>query len=331
MFSSRSREVANRLERFSDLKRIPVTGNIGFFRKIKNLYSNILFLLLRPLINRQNAYNKAVYDFNREVLSNLDEDSREIIDIQDKIDDIEDRLKKLEYKIWVSFPSNFDYSKFEDQFRGPEELIKERQKIYLDYINKQKSVLDIGCGRGEFLELLKENGIKAFGIDSNRQMVKRCLDKGLEVEHADAISYLKNYQGSFGNIFLSMIVEHLDFKDIFTIISTAWGKTEKDSVILIETINPNSFYAQSKTYVIDPTHINLVSPETLSYTFQKVGFRDLRIIYKSPVPKEQRLKFMKHQISNKELDKIIRKINDNLKVLDDIIFGNLEYAIMGVK
>lgn len=331
MFSSRSREVANRLERFSDLKRIPVTGNIGFFRKIKNLYSNILFLLLRPLINRQNAYNKAVYDFNREVLSNLDEDSREIIDIQDKIDDIEDRLKKLEYKIWVSFPSNFDYSKFEDQFRGPEELIKERQKIYLDYINKQKSVLDIGCGRGEFLELLKENGIKAFGIDSNRQMVKRCLDKGLEVEYADAISYLKNYQGSFGNIFLSMIVEHLDFKDIFTIISTAWEKMEKDSVILIETINPNSFYAQSKTYVIDPTHINLVSPETLSYTFQKVGFRDLRIIYKSPVPKEQRLKFMKHQISNKELDKIIRKINDNLKVLDDIIFGNLEYAIMGVK
>ena len=331
MFSSRSREVANRLERFSDLKRIPVTGNTGFFRKIKNLYSNILFLLLRPLINRQNAYNKAVYDFNREVLSNLDEDSREIIDIQDKIDDIEDRLKKLEYKIWVSFPSKFDYSKFEDQFRGPEELIKERQKIYLDYINKQKSVLDIGCGRGEFLELLKENGIKAFGIDSNRQMVKRCLDKGLEVEHADAISYLKNYQGSFGNIFLSMIVEHLDFKDIFTIINTAWEKMEKDSVILIETINPNSFYAQSKTYVIDPTHINLVSPETLSYTFQKVGFRDLRIIYKSPVPKEQRLKFMKHQISNKELDKIIRKINDNLKVLDDIIFGNLEYAIMGVK
>src|SRR4030042_4908270 len=105
MFSSRLREVTSRLENFSNLRRIPVTGNIGFFRKIKNLYSNILFLLLRPLINRQNAYNKAVYDFNREVLSNLDEDSREIIDIQDKIDDIEDRLKKLEYKVGVSFPS----------------------------------------------------------------------------------------------------------------------------------------------------------------------------------------------------------------------------------
>src|SRR4030043_1028518 len=99
MFSSRSREVANRLERFSDLKRIPVTGNIGFFRKIKNLYSNILFLFLKPLINRQNAYNKAVYDFNREVLSNLDEVSRKIIDIRDKVDDMEDRLKKLEYKV----------------------------------------------------------------------------------------------------------------------------------------------------------------------------------------------------------------------------------------
>lgn len=331
MFSSRLREVISRLENFSNLRKIPVSDDIGFFRKIKNLYSNILFLFLRPLVNRQNAYNKAVYDFNREVLSNLDEVSRKIIDIRDKVDDIEDRLKKLEYKVWIDFPSNFDYSKFEDQFRGPEKLIKERQKIYLDYINKQKSVLDIGCGRGEFLELLKENGIKAFGIDSNRQMVKRCLDKGLEVEYADAISYLKNYQGSLGNIFLSMIVEHLDFKDIFAIISTAWGKMEKDSVILIETINPNSFYAQSRAYVIDPTHINLVSPETLSYTFQKVGFRNLKIIYKSPVPKEQRLKFIKHQINDKELNKVLRKINNNLEILDDIIFGNLEYVIMGVK
>jgi O-antigen chain-terminating methyltransferase len=331
MFSSRLRKVTSRLENFSNLRKIPVSDDIGFFRKIKYLYSNILFLFLRPLVNRQNAYNKAVYDFNMEVLSNLDEVSRKIIDIRDKVDDIEDRLKKLEYKVWIDFPSNFDYSKFEDQFRGPEELIKERQKIYLDYINKQKSVLDIGCGRGEFLELLKENGIKAFGIDSNRQMVKRCLDKGLEVEYAHAISYLKNYQGSLGNIFLSMIVEHLDFKDIFTIINTAWEKMEKDSVILIETINPNSFYAQSRAYVIDPTHINLVSPETLSYTFQKVGFRNLKIIYKSPVPKEQRLKFIKHQINDKELNKVLRKINTNLEILDDIIFGNLEYVIMGVK
>ena len=331
MFSSRLKDVAGRLEKFSNLKKIPVPGDTGFFRKIKNLYSNILFLFLKPLANRQNSYNKAVYDFNREVLSNLGEVSRKIIDVQDKVDNIEDILKKLEYKVLVDFPSNFDYSKFEDQFRGPEELIKEKQKIYLDHINKQKSVLDIGCGRGEFLELLKENGIKAFGIDSNRQMVKRCLNKGLEVEHADAINYLKNYQGSLGNVFLSMIVEHLDFKDIFAIISTAWGKMEQDSVILIETINPNSFYAQSRAYVIDPTHINLVSPETLSYTFQKVGFRNLKIIYKSPVPKEQRLKFIKHQIDNKELDNVLRKINNNLEVLDDIIFGNLEYVIMGVK
>ncbi|MCJ7727107.1 MAG: hypothetical protein MUO96_00465, partial [Actinobacteria bacterium] len=68
-----------------------------------------------------------------------------------------------------------------------------------------------------------------------------------------------------------------------------------------------------------------------SYTFQKVGFRNLKIIYKSPVPKEQRLKFIKHQINDKELNKVLRKINTNLEILDDIIFGNLEYVIMGVK
>ncbi|GAG80110.1 unnamed protein product, partial [marine sediment metagenome] len=143
----------------------------------------------------------------------LDGVSKDIESIGKEIKDIKSRLDKLEYKIFVDFPPGFDYLKFEDQFRGPEGIVKERQQIYLDYLNKQKSVLDIGCGRGEFLELLRDSGIKAFGVDSSLEMVNRCKGKGLDVEFGDAIEYLDNFKGYLGNVFLSMIVEHLDFKD----------------------------------------------------------------------------------------------------------------------
>ena len=349
MFSNRFKEILSRLEKFSDLRKSPIMGKKSLARKLKNIYSSFLFLILKPLINRQNAYNKAVSDLNNQIIKELDGVNKAVSDLSNQmikeldgvnkdieliskgIKNIKSKLDRLEYKIFVGFPPGFDYSKFEDQFRGPEGIVKERQQIYLGYLNKQKSVLDIGCGRGEFLELLRDSGIKAFGVDSNLEMVNRCKDKGLNVELGDAIEYLDNFKGSLGNVFLSMIVEHLDFKDIYRIIKAAWEKMEKDSVIIIETINPNSFYAQSRAYVIDPTHVNLLSPETLSYTFQKIGFRNLRIIYKSPVPKEQRLKLINEVGKDKELRMVIDKINDDLKLLDGIIFGNLEYAIMGVK
>ncbi len=329
MFEQKVREINSRLAAYKDLGRQKIDG--GFFRKIKNLYSSILFFVLKPLLNYQNAYNRAVYDFTVQSTQHLEQVQKHLSAISGDIETIEKRLKKLEYKVMAGFPEGFDYAQFEDQFRGPEKLVQERQKIYLDYLNKGLEVLDIGCGRGEFLQLLAREGFKARGIDSSPQMVARCKDKGLDVVCADAVSYIKGYGGSLGNVFLSQIVEHMDYKDIYSLVKAAWEKMEREAVILIETINPGSFFAQSRSYVIDPTHVGLVSPETLSYTFQKVGFRNLRIIYKSPVPKSERLSLAYGKFGDSSLDRAISKINNDLKKIDGIIFGNLEYAIMGVK
>jgi len=329
MFKDKVSEITSRLKKYKNLGKIQ--DNRGFFRKLKNLYSSMLFFILKPFINYQNAYNQAMYDYTGQVTTHIGQLEKDISGIRRYIQKLDARLKKLEYKVLVNFPQGFDYSQFEDQFRGPEGLVKERQKIYLDYLNKSLEVLDIGCGRGEFLELLGENGFRAKGIDSSSQMVARCRAKGLDVEQAEAVSYIKQYGGKLGNVFLSQIVEHMDYKDTYTLLKAAWEKMVHEAVILIETINPGSFYAQSRAYVIDPTHVGLVSPETLSYTFQKVGFRNLRIIYKSPVPKAERLNLINENLGDRKLDLVISKINKDLEKIDDIIFGNLEYAIMGVK
>lgn len=329
MFEKKVSEINQRLEKYKSLGTIG--GRNGFIRKIKDVYASFLFFMVKPLVHQQNAYNQALFDFNRQSSLHLEQIDQQLEELAQKLNQVYRSLKQLEYKTQVKFPPDFDYSQFEDQFRGPEGLVAERQKVYLDYLNQKLETLDIGCGRGEFLQLLQGQGFKARGIDSDKQMVERCRQKGLEVEQAEAVSYIERYPGKLGNIFLSQIVEHMDYKDIYKVIKTCWEKMEPEAVILIETINPNSFYAQSRAYVIDPTHVSLVSPETISYTYQKVGFRNLKLIYKSPVPQEQRLSLIEEKTGDKKIDGIISDLNKDLAKIDDIMFGNLEYAIMGVK
>ena len=106
----------------------------------------------------------------------------------------------LEHETW----NGRLYAAFEDQFRGGTEDIKSRESFYLPYIrekttpNAKHPVIDIGCGRGEWLELLRENGLSASGVDSNRTMIKRCLELGLNVAEADGVEYLRRLAAAFG-------------------------------------------------------------------------------------------------------------------------------------
>ena len=104
----------------------------------------------------------------------------------------------------------FDYAGFEERFRGSEEEIKERQRIYVPYFEGRNDVLDIGCGRGEFLELMRESGIQARGVDLDLDMILLCRDKGLDVSVDDAFAYLGALpDDSLGGIFAAQVIEHL--------------------------------------------------------------------------------------------------------------------------
>ncbi|RKD32271.1 class I SAM-dependent methyltransferase [Thermohalobacter berrensis] len=225
--------------------------------------------------------------------------------------------------------SLFNYLDFENTFRGSEELIKERFEFYLKYFKDKKNVLDIGCGRGEMLELLKENDINALGIDINEDMVSYCRSKGLKVEKADAIEYLREIEdNSLDGIFIGQVVEHLDFNYLLQLLKLTYQKLSKEGILIIEAPNPMCLYIYSFGFYIDPTHIKPVHPYTVKYILDKVNFRDIEIKLLSPVPENTKLSLINIENIN---DKYIALINENFKKINDILFSYQDYAIIARK
>lgn len=188
---------------------------------------------------------------------------------------------KLRHSL-ANFPK-IDYVAFENKFRGSQELIKKRQSVFLPFFEKCTNVLDIGCGRGEFLELLNEKNIYATGIDIDDGMIEMCREKNLNAIRADVFEFLENLkQDEVNGVFCSQAIEHFSFKEIQWIVYQLGKKLRKDGIVLFETINPRCLPAMQMFYV-DMTHVQPVDPETLLFIARGYGFRHNATIFTSPV------------------------------------------------
>jgi SAM-dependent methyltransferase len=165
------------------------------------------------------------------------------------------------------------YMGFEDYFRGPEHVVRERQRRYLPLLAGHGPVLDVGCGRGELLELLRESGIEGRGIDVDAAMVEHCHRKGLsDVQQVDAITHLKGLpDASLGTVFASHVIEHLAYEDLIRFFSLSLSTLSSGGLLVIETVNPHSPQAL-KHFWIDPTHRHPVFPEVAVAICRLTGF-----------------------------------------------------------
>lgn len=171
------------------------------------------------------------------------------------------------------------YRGFEDIFRGSEEFIRRRQLLYVDVIAERQPVLDVGCGRGEFLDLLKEAGIEARGVDIDEGMVEHCREKGHNVELADANDYLERQaDDSLGAIFAAQVIEHLPYEALVRFFSLAEAKLAPGAVFIAETVNPHSIPAL-KAFWVDPTHRNPIFPEVAAALARLAGFASGLIVF----------------------------------------------------
>ena len=166
-----------------------------------------------------------------------------------------------------------DYVGFQDFFRGSEELIRERQRAYLPLLEGRAPVLDVGCGRGEMLELLGAHGIEAAGIDLDRGMVEHCRAKGLErVEVADAAGYLEAVdRGSLGAVFAAQVIEHLSYSELTRFLRATRTALVAGGRLIVETVNPHAPQAL-KHFWIDPTHQHPLFPEVVIALCRLTGF-----------------------------------------------------------
>ena len=222
----------------------------------------------------------------------------------------------------------YKYLGFEDQFRGSQETIRERLKSYLPYFGGTADVLDVGCGRGEFLDLLKEKGIKARGLDLNHEMVEVCRARGLDVAEGDAVSYLEGQpDASLGGLFAAQVVEHLEPAYLLRFLELAYHKLKPDAPIVLETLNPACWTAFFDSFIRDITHVWPLHPDTLRYLVLASGFSSAHIEYRSPVAPEDRLQPVA-AVPDAAPD-LVEAFNANVEKLNARMFTFLDYAIAG--
>jgi glycosyltransferase involved in cell wall biosynthesis/SAM-dependent methyltransferase len=178
----------------------------------------------------------------------------------------------------VAEPERVDaYRAFEDLFRGSQDLIRGRQAGYVEELRDARWVLDLGCGRGEFLDLLREHGIAGRGVDLNAAMVAICREKGHAVELDDALEHLRGVDDhTIPAIFAAQFVEHLPAAGVVELMQLSATKLEPGGTAIFETVNPHSPSAM-KAFWVDPTHYHPLFPEVLLAFGRFAGFASGRV------------------------------------------------------
>lgn len=210
------------------------------------------------------------------------------------------------------------YTAFEDKFRGSEAMILLRQEGYLPYFIRSRisfsktPVLDIGSGRGEFINLLKTNRIEALGIDINHDMVARSKKKGLNAIQGDALSHLQSVSSqTYGAITGFHVVEHIPFKVLIRLFTAARRSLVPGGFIILETPNPENLIVGSTTFYMDPSHLHPLPPSLLAFTLEHVGFKGVKILRLHP-----------HEMHS---------TSKNGKDVTELLYGPRDYAVIAYK
>jgi O-antigen chain-terminating methyltransferase len=207
-----------------------------------------------------------------------------------------------------------DWLKFGEKFRGAEEYVKERQRMYGRRFQGAVNVLDIGCGRGEMLEVLKEAGVGAYGIDLSDEAAAMCRAKGLAAEKADLFEYLDGLADrSLGGIVCSQVVEHLAPDRVPLLVRLAHSKMRPGALLAIETPNPECLAIFATHFYLDPTHTRPLPPPLLAFYLEETGFGRIEI--------ERLYPAIDTMPSLASLPEDFRRE----------FFGSLDYAIFGVR
>ena len=196
------------------------------------------------------------------------------------------------------------YRAFEDEHRGSRDMIKARQRIYLPFIQPlmeiypAASAIDLGCGRGEWLELLIETGFQAQGVDLDDGMLAVCREHGLKVQTKDAIAGLKECADESQAVVSGFhLVEHIPFDVLQTLVSEAHRVLKPGGLLILETPNPENIVVGTANFYLDPTHKQPIPPLLLSFLAEHMGFPQVKIIrLQAPVDLKAGRKLTVHDV-----------------------------------
>jgi SAM-dependent methyltransferase len=239
-----------------------------------------------------------------------------VAELERRIGQLETAEARRQFEPW------FGNDRFEAEFRGAREELLDRYRVLAGELAGCAPVLDVGCGRGEFLELLAEIDVDATGVDIDPHLVEAAKQRDLNVEEADGIEWLAGeVDGSLGGLVTIQVVEHLSAQQVAELVRLAADKLRPGGKAIIETVNPQSLYVFAHSFYIDPTHVHPVHPGYLAFLFREAGFADVRIEWRSEPGSEEALQ----RIHDDGV------MNENIERLNRLLFGPQDYALIAVR
>ena len=225
------------------------------------------------------------------------------------------------------------YLELERRYRGTEEEIRERIAAYRSYLQGVPGpVLDLGCGRGEALALLRDWGLAGRGVDSSARMVQLCRDRGLEAEVGDLFGFLAAVpEGSLGGVVSFHVIEHLPGGELDRLVRLAWRALRPGGALILETPNPLSMVVAARNFWLDPTHVRPVHPESLKLMYELAGFDPVERLDLRPFPDKDRLPeidLSKLPDDQRPLADQVNRLRDRI---DELLFGYQDFGMVGRK
>ncbi|HEX2223398.1 MAG TPA: methyltransferase domain-containing protein [Thermoanaerobaculia bacterium] len=224
------------------------------------------------------------------------------------------------------------YLELERRYRGTEEEIRERISQYVPWLRDRSPVLDLGCGRGESLALLRDHGVAARGVDGSARMVALCRERGLEAEEGDLFEYLARVpEGSLGGVVSFHVIEHLPVGSLNRLVGLAWRALRPGGALILETPNPLSVVVAARNFLLDPTHRRPVHPESLRLLYELAGFDPIERLDLRPFPESERLPEVDLASLPAEQRALADHVNRLRDRLDELLFGYQDFGLIGIK
>ena len=215
------------------------------------------------------------------------------------------------------------YVDFENTFRGSREDIKRKQSVYLKYVigagtvARKSPLLDIGCGRGEWLEVLAEHELPAKGVDLSRVLAEGCRQDGYEVIEADALAYLRGLKdSSLGAVSGFHIVEHLPMPRLIALFDECLRVLKPGAPLIFETPNPDNLLVGARYFYLDPTHLRPIPHELLTFLAEVRGFCRVTVLPLNPWP---------------QMKSISKRDSEFIRMMKELVFGPQDYGLVAYK